>query len=86
MSKNNLIRKSDKKFIRHEKARIRAAFSDAKKQAEMINELYKRFIKSAGVAKEESLKVIPETKVIKEVKKEKPKAVKVSKKIKAKAK
>ena len=49
MSKNNTIRKSDKKFIRLEKARIRAQFFDVKKQEEMINELYKRFIpKSAS--------------------------------------
>ena len=43
MSKNNTIRKSDKKFIRREKARIRRDFLDFKKQEEMINELYKRF-------------------------------------------
>ncbi len=43
MSKNNTIKKSDKKFIRREKARIRAQFLDAKKQEEMINELYKKF-------------------------------------------
>jgi len=45
MSKNDTIRKSDKKFIRTEKARIRRQFSDSKKQEEMIAELYKRFIK-----------------------------------------
>ncbi len=43
MSKNNTIKKSDKKFIRREKARIRGLFLDVKKQEEMINELYKKF-------------------------------------------
>ena len=47
MYKNNTIRKSDKKFIRLEKARIRAQFFDVAKQQEMINELYKRFIPSS---------------------------------------
>ncbi len=46
MSKNDTIRKSDKKFIRLEKARIRRQFFDLKKRQEMINELYKRFIKT----------------------------------------
>jgi len=45
MSKNNTIKKSDKKFIRLEKARIRAQFFDIKKQEEKINELYQRFTK-----------------------------------------
>lgn len=43
MSKNNSIKKSDKKFIRREKARIRAAVLDFKKQEEMIDALYKKF-------------------------------------------
>lgn len=51
MSKNNTIRKSDKKFIRLEKARIRDRFSDLVKQEEAITELYKRFLPK--VAKEE---------------------------------
>ena len=42
MSQNNTIRKSDKKFIRTEKARIRRQFLDLVKQQEMINELYKK--------------------------------------------
>ncbi len=46
MSKNNTIKKSDKKFIRTEKARIRRQFLDSKKQKELIDELYKRFVKS----------------------------------------
>jgi len=45
MSKNNLLKKSDKKFIRLEKSRIRKQFYDSKKQEELINELYKRFLK-----------------------------------------
>ncbi len=44
MSKNNTIRRSDKKFIRLEKARIRKQFFDVAKQEELINELYKSFI------------------------------------------
>lgn len=44
MSKNNQIKKSDKKFIRREKARIRAKFYDAKKQEELISALYQRFL------------------------------------------
>ncbi len=46
MSQNNTIRKSDKKFIRTEKARIRSQFLDIKKQDELINNLYKKFIPS----------------------------------------
>jgi seryl-tRNA synthetase len=37
MSKNNTIKKSDKKYIRTQKSLIRAQFSDAKKQKEMID-------------------------------------------------
>ena len=51
MSKNNFIRKSDKKFIRREKSRIRAAVLDTKKQEEMIKELYNKFIIEKGDAK-----------------------------------
>ena len=36
------LNKSDKKFIRLEKARIRRKFWDVKKQKEMIDEMYKR--------------------------------------------
>jgi len=53
MSKNNTIKKSDKKFIRREKARIRGLFLDVKKQEEMISELYRKFLpqpKVEGVA------------------------------------
>ncbi len=44
MSQNNLIKKSDKKFIRREKARIRSLFLDVVKQEEMISELYSKFL------------------------------------------
>ena len=44
MSKNNNIKKSDKTFIRKEKARIRSQFLDVKKQEELINNLYKKFL------------------------------------------
>ncbi len=64
MSKNNTIKKSDKKYIRTQKAKIRAQFSDAKKQTEMINELYARFIKKE---------------VVGEIKKEAPKKATVKK-------
>ena len=45
MSKNNTIKKSDKKYIRTQKSLIRAQFSDAKKQKEMIDALYARLLK-----------------------------------------
>ena len=78
MSQNNTIRKSDKKFIRTEKSRIRRQFSDSKKQEEMINELYKKFVKT------ESPKEVKAEKPEKEVKTEKgeakkPKAIKKEK-------
>lgn len=58
MSQNNTIRKSDKKFIRTEKARIRSQFLDVKKQEELIDNLYKKFIpsqKNAGANPSASL-------------------------------
>lgn len=42
MTKSGLP-KSVRKFIRLEKARIRAQFFDAKKQEDLISELYKKF-------------------------------------------
>jgi len=51
MSKNDLLPKSIKKFIRLEKARIRVAFFDFKKQEEMIRELYSKFIINRSDAK-----------------------------------
>lgn len=69
MSKNNTIRKSDKKFIRREKARIRRQFLDIKKQKEMIDELYKRFQPMA-----ETEKTVYNNGGAKEVKAPKPKS------------
>lgn len=43
---NLKIAKSARKFIRAEKAKIKKQFFDAKKQEEMINELYKGILKS----------------------------------------
>ncbi|MBX4200571.1 hypothetical protein KW786_00395 [Candidatus Parcubacteria bacterium] len=71
---------SDRKFIRSEKASIRAKFSDAKKQEEMITELYKKF--TAQPEAKEAVKVdkVGEPKVAKKaekapkVKKDKPKS------------
>ena len=54
MSKNNTIRKSDKKFIRTEKARIRRQFSDLKKQKELISQLYVRFLPNPNLNNESS--------------------------------
>lgn len=74
MSKNDTIRKSDKKFIRHEKARIRRDFLDSAKQRELINELYKRFVRTEkpAVVKTEA----PKSKLQKTVKTEKIKTKK----------
>ncbi len=57
MSKNNTIKKSDKKYIRLQKAVIRAQFSDAKKQKEMIDALYARLTKKAVATHGEAVKV-----------------------------
>jgi len=45
--------KSTRKFIRLEKSRIRERFFDHKKQEEMIDELYKRFLTKPTVAQVE---------------------------------
>ena len=78
MSKNNLIRKSDKKFIRLEKARIRKQFFDVEKQQEMINELYKRFIKTKEP--KEAKVAMPKTEKTKKAESEKLKEKVVHKK------
>jgi len=44
------LKKSDRKFIRTEKARIRRQFSDSKKQEELINDLYKKMVGDPKVA------------------------------------
>lgn len=51
MSKNEHLSKSVKKFIRLEKARIRRQFFDLENQRELINELYKKFLKPRHEAK-----------------------------------
>ena len=65
MSKNNQIRKSDKKFIRLEKARIRRQILDSKKQQELITNLYKRFLVQPEIAAiETAVQKISEPKVL----------------------
>lgn len=78
MSQNNTIKKSDKKFIRTEKARIRRQFLDVKKQEELIDKLYEKFSGKPGA----NQTIDENTSVKKEA--EKPKAPKV-KKVKTKA-
>ncbi len=75
MSQNNTIRKSDKKFIRTEKARIRATFLDSKKQQELIDALYQRFLPKSE-AKEVTAKKEESPKKVEVKKEEKPKAKK----------
>ena len=73
MSQNNTIRKSDKKFIRLEKARIRRQFLDVKKQEELIDNLYKKFLtdpKKLEVKTKEGLSLPAEEPKKTEVKKE----------------
>ena len=82
MSKNNTIRKSDKKFIRTEKARIRSQFLDVKKQEELINNLYKKFL---GVPKAKEVKEVKSEKAQESKKMSLKKETKVkAKKVKAK--
>ncbi len=70
MSQNNLIKKSDKKFIRSEKARIRRGVLGIKKQEELISELYKRFIGKNSSEKaavpEKQIEAVKKTEVKKE--------------------
>ena len=68
------LKKSDRKFIAREKGRIRAHFSDTKKQAEMITELYKRFVgKSLMVPQEAKSEIKPAAKPKKVAAKKTPK-------------
>ena len=48
------LKKSDRKFIRTQKARIRRQFLDFKKQEEMITELYKRLLGNSIVKQQNS--------------------------------
>lgn len=65
MSKNNTIKKGDKKYIRLQKALIRRQFLDSKKQREMIDALYAKFIKKEGVADTVKLKTESKKKTVK---------------------
>ncbi len=68
---------SDRKFIRLEKSRIRAKFTDAKKQEEMITELYQKFSgepKAAQAPKAEKPVEKKEVKAEKTSKAKKPKS------------
>jgi len=88
MSQNNTIRKSDKKFIRTEKARIRSQFLDIKKQEELIDNLYKKFLPQPKTARTEEIKEVKKEEVelkkaeIKKEEKLKPKKEKIVKKAK----
>lgn len=82
----NTLKKSDKKFVRLEKARIRSRFLDFKKQEEMITELYKRFEKKPVVTAIKDAPVKEEVKAVKITKEAKSlKAKKESRKAKVKA-
>lgn len=76
---NNLT-KSQRKFIRTQKADIRSRFLDVKKQEELISEIYKKFVRQPVGVKEN--KKDEEVKV--EIKK--PEIKKESKKRQAKVK
>jgi len=54
VSMKKKLPKSIRKFIRKEKARIRREVLDLKKQQELINELYKKFLKEPTKNKEKS--------------------------------
>jgi len=79
MSQNNTIRKSDKKFIRNEKARIRVQFLDVKKQNELIDNLYKKFLKQPAIEKSLEPKNPPVSKEPDKESKTKSKKVKAKK-------
>ena len=67
------LKKSDRKYIAREKARIRKQFLDLAKQEEMITDLYKRMVGKAAVVPTEKV-VAPAIK--RAVKKAAPKAKK----------
>ena len=75
------LTKSARKFIRSEKARIRAQFLDVRKQEDLITELYKKMLgqekNEANV--QEEIKETKEIKEMKKVKEEEPKKTKVKK-------
>ena len=74
------LKKSDRKFIRTEKSRIRREFLGFKKQEELISELYKKLLGEPKINKDDDVeknKEIKKTK--KDLKKEKTKKVKLVK-------
>jgi hypothetical protein len=62
---------SIRRFIRREKSRIRQEFFDTAKQKELINELYKKFIKTkpAGSTGQPEAKIKPKSKPAEKTKK-----------------
>ncbi len=70
------LKKSDRKFIRTEKARIRRQFSDAVKQEEMITEMYKKLVPAMGTASPAKPIAAEPKKEAKKVVAKKPKAKK----------
>ncbi|MDO8530016.1 MAG: hypothetical protein Q7S10_01205 [bacterium] len=72
MHAENTLKKSDKKFVRLEKGRIRNQFLDVKKQEEMIDALYKRFEKKPAVTVVKDIKVAEDVKPAKVTKEVKP--------------
>ena len=72
MSKKRLP-KSIRKFLRREKARIRARVLDLKKQKELIDELYAKFLGSYSIKNDNFSKERKESKEAEKAKKEKEK-------------
>ncbi len=72
MSKKRLP-KSIRKFLRREKARIRSRVLDLKKQKELIDELYAKFLGSYSIKKDNFSKKRKEPKGAEKAKKEKEK-------------
>ena len=57
------LKKSDRKFIRREKSRIRREFLSFKKQEEMISELYKKMLGKPEVVQVKEAKEVKEDKI-----------------------
>lgn len=70
---NKELNKSDKKFVRLEKAKIRKKFWDVKKQEEVIAELYKRMQGDPTAKIEEQKKPVKKAKVVDQKSKQKAK-------------
>ena len=78
------ITPSTRKFIRLEKARIRRQFFDVKKQDELIDGLYKKFLNKPEDGKTIPVKEESKVKEVKPVATQKPKAAAKVKPTKAK--